>query len=285
MPAVTVNDRTLHYRDGGTGDTPVVLLHGFPLDSGMWEPQFEALGRNSRVIAPDLAGAGASDPPEDPAAWSVEACADDVIALLGALGLDHVTLVGASLGADVALAVARRERDVVGALALAGLRAGPASPDDGVRFAEQARWVEGGGELGSVIDRLVDDLVGRGSPRRAEVVQVARLMMERTPRAGWLAGFAALGNRPPVAADADKLDVPVILLTGDEDLVAPAGDARALAAAIPGAGFVEVPESGHLPNLENAAVFNRAVEDVLAGRSARRPSGKHGWPAAPATTR
>lgn len=285
MPSITLNDRTIHYLDEGAGDTPVVLVHTFPLDAEMWEPQIRHLNADYRVIAPDLAGFGESESPADPAGCSVESWADDVIGLCGGLGLDHVTLVGASLGADVALAVARRARDLPGALALAGLRPAPASSEEQRHCAEQQAWVTGGGDLGAIVDRFAEILVGTDSSRRDEVVQACRFMMRRTSTGGWASGFAALGSRPDPIGDADKLDLPVVLFTGEQDQITSAHDVRNMASVIPGAGFIEVPDAGHLPNLENPAVFNEALGDLLEGRMSRRPHGKHPWPAAPATTR
>lgn len=185
----------------------------------------------------------------------------------------------------MALAVARRSRDLPGALALAGLRPVPASPDEQPRCAEQQGWVADGGDVGPIIDDFAEMLVGRDSSRRGAVVKLARFMMGRTSPGGWAGGFAALGGRPDPAGDADKLDLPVVLLTGEQDLIAPADEARDVAGLIPGAGFIEMADAGHLPNLENPAAFNQALDDLLAGRRSRRPSGKHPWPPAPATTR
>jgi pimeloyl-ACP methyl ester carboxylesterase len=281
MPTVTVFDRQLHYSDEGSGDDPLVLVHAVPLDAAMWEPQVQALRTRCRIIALDLAGFGLSEPLGDPQAFSVEAWADDVIALVSALGLDHITLVGASTGADVALAVARRARDVVGGLGLSGLR--PASqPNELLQTQEQADWLAGGGDRQSVVDRFVDAFVGRDSTRRSEVAKLARWMMERTPTAGWVGGLGAIGRRPDPVPDLSKLDVPVLFIAGEHDELAPPGIVREMAGEVPGAGFIEVPDTGHLPNLENPVVFDRALQDLLEGREARRSPGKHAWPATPA---
>lgn len=281
MPTVTLFDRDMHYFEEGTGDDPLVLIHAVPLDAAMWEPQIQALGTRYRVLAPDLAGFGSSSAPDEDDFYSVEAWADDVIGLLSALGLDHVTLVGASLGADVAIAVTRRARDMVGALGLAGLR--PAlEPDEEWQRQEQAAWLAGDGDLGSIVDRLVDELVGTNSSRRGETVKLARWMMDRTPRPGWVGGLRAMTRRPEPAPELAKIDVTTLFVVGEQDGWAPPDGVRELAAEIPGAGVVVVPDAGHLVNLENPALFNRAVEELLEGRQARRSPGKHAWPASPA---
>src|SRR5438128_358679 len=100
MPMLNLGERRLHYVDDGDGAV-FVLIHAFPFDAWMWEPQLRALVDRYRVIAPDLAGCGESDPPPDVESHSIAAWADDVTALLASLAIDRVVLVGASSGADV----------------------------------------------------------------------------------------------------------------------------------------------------------------------------------------
>ncbi len=280
MPTFTLFDRQFHYRDEGRGDDPLLLLHALPLDGTMWEPQVDAFATRCRLIVPDLAGFGRSEPLPDTDGNLVERWADDVIGLLGALGIDHATVVGASIGADVALAVARRDRDAVGGLALAGLRR-EIAPDETRQREEQADWLAGGGDRQSIVDRLVDDFVGE-SPYRSEVSKRLRTIAMATSTAGWIAALQAMTQRPDPVGDLRKLDVPTMFLAGADDRLAPPDDVRALAAEAPGAGVVDIPLAGHLLNLENPAAFNRALEDLLAGREARRSTGKHSWPATPA---
>ncbi|MEA2498810.1 MAG: hypothetical protein QOH26_1215, partial [Actinomycetota bacterium] len=77
MPTTTVNGIKLNYTASGGDGVPVLLLHAFPLDSRMWEPQVEALGGKYQVIAPDLKGFGSSDAPEDRSTYSMDAYADE----------------------------------------------------------------------------------------------------------------------------------------------------------------------------------------------------------------
>src|SRR5688572_7436459 len=95
MPNRDINGVQLHYTEQGTG-TPVVLLHGFPLDSRMWEAQVSALaGGGRRVIAPDLRGFGKS---RSDAPFTIESLADDIHALLSAVGALPCVLAGLSMG-------------------------------------------------------------------------------------------------------------------------------------------------------------------------------------------
>src|SRR2546423_4475950 len=105
------NGTTLSYQERGQSARNVVLLHGFPLDSRMWEAQLAALGNATgaggayRVIAPDLRGFGQS---KSDTPFTIESLADDIHALLSAVGALPTVLVGLSMGGYVALAYAKK---------------------------------------------------------------------------------------------------------------------------------------------------------------------------------
>ena len=119
MTDVDMPDNALAHADVGRG-LPVVLLHAFPLNKSMWEPQIAALFGECRCIVPDLRGFG--DSPRS-GRFSMDAYADDVIALLDALLIDQAVIGGLSMGGYVALNVWRRYRSRVRALVLADTRA------------------------------------------------------------------------------------------------------------------------------------------------------------------
>src|SRR6185369_10010401 len=84
MNSARINDIDMTYRDEGTGQ-PLLLIHAFPMNAAMWEPQITALSPRCRVIAPDLRGFGATAP--GAGAFSLEQHADDLAALL-----DHLRI-------------------------------------------------------------------------------------------------------------------------------------------------------------------------------------------------
>src|SRR4051812_10759457 len=112
MPARNINGTSISYEEsgsgsgaGGAGGTPIVLLHGFPLDARVWKSQREELSKNHRVITPDLRGFGKS-PSAD--AFTMESIADAVHALLSDLGALPAILGGLSMSGYAALAYAKK---------------------------------------------------------------------------------------------------------------------------------------------------------------------------------
>jgi pimeloyl-ACP methyl ester carboxylesterase len=103
---VRANGLSFHVVDEGAGD-PVLLLHGFPDSSALWRHQIPRLvAAGHRVIAPDLRGFGASDRPEGVASYAMPTLVDDVLGILGALGVDRVAVVGHDWGAGIGWALA-----------------------------------------------------------------------------------------------------------------------------------------------------------------------------------
>lgn len=222
----------------------VVLLHAFPLDSLMWEPQYEALA-GREVLAPDLYGFGSSM--EE---WA--------LAILPQIDGDFVA-VGASMGGYCALALVRLAPERVQALVLAGSRADPDTAERRqARFATIERLREGGPEA------LWEEMRPRLFPEDAapSVVERARELALAQDPDGLLRALEAIRERPDSTAVVESLDCPVLVAVGDRDPYVPLEVAEALAAGARD-GRMAVYRSGHLPNLERQAEFNSALTALL----------------------
>jgi pimeloyl-ACP methyl ester carboxylesterase len=263
MPVATVAGRTVHYLDHGQGKPVLVLLHAFPLHAGMWAPQVEALAGQARVVAPDLLGFGATDAPEDPDVYAVEVWADQVAGLLDHLGLARVVLGGLSMGGYATLAFLRRHPERLAGLVLADTRPGPDTPEVAERRRDQAHQVAGQGTA-DLRQSLLGGLLGeRTRGQRPEVVAAVRGLTDNPP-AGFIGALAAMRRRPDSTPDLAGIDVPTLVVVGDEDTLSPPDVARALHHAIRGSTLAVLPGAGHLSSLEAPDAFNAAVTDLLA---------------------
>src|SRR5829696_642933 len=243
--------------------TPLVLLHAFPLDGRMWAPQVEALAGTYQVIVPDLRGFGAArDQAVEEA--GMDLLADDVARLLDDRGLDRVVLGGLSLGGYVALAFLRRHAARVSGLVLLDTKAtadGDQARGDRLAMVERVQ-AEG---VGFGPEAMLPKRLGETSrEHRPELVEkVAALIREQTPAAiaGAQRGMAARSDATDVLG---SIQVPTLVITGQEDAVTGPEVGRDLAAAIPGARFLLVEEAGHLANVEQPEIVNEALLDFLA---------------------
>ena len=253
--------RTVGYDDVGTG-MPLVFIHGFPHHRGLWAPQVDALARRARCIAPDLRGFGESTPL---APVSVEAYADDVVALLDHLEVGPAVFVGLSMGGYVALALWRRHRARCDALVLADTRA---SADDDAARAKRHELIALARQQGSeaIAEAMLPGMVGKSTRERApEVVARVDAMLRAAPVDGILGALEAMLARPDATPDLPGIDVPTLVVVGAEDVLTPPAAARALAAAIPGARLEVIDGAGHVSNVERPAAFNYVVGEFLDG--------------------
>lgn len=259
MPRADVNGTELHYRDTGNGKDVVLLLHAFPLNSGMWSRQIAALGKRHRVIAPDYRGLGGS--PVSTETCTMELLAQDVRALLQHVRVERATVVGLSMGGYVAFELYRQAPALFRGMVLCDTRAG-ADTDEGKatreKFAKTA--LEKG--LTWVADEMVPKLL-RAQPEPAVVKEVRRLVAEGTP-AGVAAAQRGMAARPDSTGGLAAIACPALVIVGEEDGLTPPAEAEKMARGIKGAKLVRIPRAGHLANMENAEAFDAAVEEFLA---------------------
>jgi pimeloyl-ACP methyl ester carboxylesterase len=251
---------SIAYDDAGSG-TPLVLLHAFPLDRGMWKPQVAALREVARVIAIDLPGFGESPAPPE---FTIEGAADAVAELLGELKLPGAVVCGLSMGGYVSLALARRHAGRLAGLILADTRAGI---DDSQAKAARDKSISAVREQGpaALFEGMLPKVLSEPTRReRPEVVEFLKAIAGRQRAESVAAALAAMRDRPDANAGLKNVAVPALVLVGEGDTVTPGLSAANLAAQIRGSRLVPVPGAGHLSNVENPAAFNAAVREFLA---------------------
>jgi pimeloyl-ACP methyl ester carboxylesterase len=265
MGNFTFDGLAVQYLDEGAGDEAVVFVHGFPFTASMWEPQFPVVVQSGRrALAPDLPGFGRSAVPAERSAYSIDRYADLVAALVDELGLGRVVLVGLSMGGYVVLAVARRHPEVLAGVVLADTRADPDTAEGRKTRSDHQALVEERGDVTPLVDGLLTRILADTGPRHAEVGAFLGDMMRSTAPAGWIGALEAMKQRRDQTSLLPEIAVPTLVVVGEGDALAPVDVAEAMAKAIPGARFEIVPGAGHVANLENPEVFNRAFADFLS---------------------
>jgi 3-oxoadipate enol-lactonase len=257
----TVNGIRMAYRDRGRShETVLLLIHGFPLDSRLWDAQLASLASNVRVIAPDLRGSGRSDAPPGP--YGMDQHADDLVSLLDSLGIRRAVVAGLSMGGYIAFALWRRYPERVRALVLADTRAEPDSPPARANRDASAARVRTSGPA-AFAEEMLPRLMAPASMGHPRIRSRALHMMAEQTTAGLLGALAALRDRPDSCPLLPDIAVPTLVIVGREDILTPPADARAMADAIPRARVVEVPGAGHLSPLENPRAFDAALREFL----------------------
>jgi pimeloyl-ACP methyl ester carboxylesterase len=248
----------LHYSESGTG-APVVLLHGFPLSREIWQEQRKRLADRWRVITPDLRGHGKSPAPDG--AYSMEAMARDVFALLDSLRIAKAVIMGHSMGGYVTLAAAKIAPERFLGLGLVASQAA-ADTDDARqgRFKMVEKVVAEGNT--AVAEAMIPRLFAPGAD--AKIVDAARQMILNTRRAGIIGTLQGMAARENTEAVLAKMNVPVLLLAGEHDQIIPPAKSQALAAGMPTATLAIVERAGHMPMLEEPVQTTTAIGDFLS---------------------
>lgn len=241
---------------------PLVLLHAFPLTSAIYADQLAVLTDVADVHAPDLRGFGAAPLGDVPP--SLDVLADDVVRLLDAAGADRAVLGGTSMGGYVALAALRRHPDRVAGLVLANTKASadqPAARDNRERIASV---VESEGSVRVLHEELEPKLLGATtSATRPDLKTLVHDLVAAAPPASVAWAQRAMATRADSFDVLATSQVPVLVLSGAEDALMTADDARAMAGAALGATSVELAHVGHLGCLEAPQAWDAAVRGWL----------------------
>lgn len=254
--------RLAGYATGPSGGMPVVLLHGFPFNRHIWDPQQEPLAQAGyRVILPDLRGHGRSPSTPEPA--TMDAMAADVFRLLDRMQAAHVALVGHSMGGYVALAMVAKQPDRFAGLVLTNTRA-EADDEDGraARDATVADVRERGVDV--LADRMLEKLVSAAT-RNAQPELVARLdaMIRQTPPEGAVNALLGMRDRPDRRDLLARIRMPTLVVAGADDPITPPDDARRMADAIPDARLEVVSDTAHMTMVEAPDRFTEILRGFL----------------------
>jgi YbgC/YbaW family acyl-CoA thioester hydrolase len=243
---------------------PVLFVHGFPLDRTLWRHQLATLSRVKR-IAFDLRGVGGSSAPTAADGYALGRYADDVVAVLDALGIRAAVVCGLSLGGYIAFELLRRHPERVRALVLADTKA-DADGAEAKRARDELAAVAERQGAAAVVEQLLPRLVSPTTlATQPEVVAQVREMAERWSVASLTGALRAMRDRPDSTETLRAVRVPTLVFGGQDDAIAPPRVTKAIAALVPGAQYHVIPAAGHLAPLEQPLATGRVLADFLGG--------------------
>jgi pimeloyl-ACP methyl ester carboxylesterase len=246
----------LYLDDGGAGGVPVLFVHSLAGNTGQWAPQLAHLRPERRAVALDIRGHGRSDPPRN-GDYSISSLAADVWAAADALGLERAVLVGHSMGGTVALACAAARPERTAGLLLVDPN-GDQRRLPAAMLAEFQAALESPAYAETIRTHWLRITAGGNPDVRATVVRD----LEGTPRPTVVEIFRALSAFDPLPALARYQGPRLSLITALNET--PIGLHR-LVADLP---YRVVPGTGHWIHLDRPDVFNRLMDEFLAGAAA-----------------
>lgn len=244
-------------RELGSGPA-LVLLHGYPLDGAMWSGVARALSGRFRVLKPDLPGRGETAAASE---GTIQDYADFLQAILDGLP-SPAGLAGFSMGGYVALALARRRPANLRALAFVDTRASADDAGGRAKRDEAIATVRSKG-VTAIADAMLPRLLGPFSLSNRELVErVKRIMLRQKPETVE-ADLTAMRDRPDSRDLLPQIDVPTLVMVGEEDALTPPPDSQAMTAAIPGAKLVTIAGAGHLAPMERPGAVAAALGEFF----------------------
>jgi 3-oxoadipate enol-lactonase len=266
---VTMDDGVaLDVTDTGSGPA-LLLVHGFGGAKEDFADHIDALAARHRVVTFDLRGHGESDGPSDIAAYSLDRMAADVLGVADALGIDTFRLLGHSMGGMVARRVVLAHPARVAALVLMDTSPGPIAhiAPDALEAAATVMLDEGK----EVLKPLLDAAAPLETPAYEQLLAARPGFEEFEARkwealapAMWAAMAREMARQPDQLALLAGVRCPTLVIAGEQDK--PFVEAsRQMAATIPGAELVVIPDAGHSPQFESPRPWFEAIERFLAG--------------------
>lgn len=254
-----IKDIDLAYHDFGTGPA-VLLIHGFPLNRQMWQPQLLPLAETGyRVIAPDLRGFGDSEAPDS--GYSMDGFADDIVALLDALKIERAVVGGMSMGGYILMNLLERYPDRVRAACFIATKS--AADDETGRERRSAVAAEAERLGANPIIKIFAELLFAHETMQTKpelIAKVTSWMRDTNPK-GLAGGLLAMRDRKDYTPLLGNFKQPSLVIAGAEDRAASPDSAATLIKGLTGCKSRIIEKAGHMVNMEQSQAFN----DTLLG--------------------
>lgn len=267
MPNLEINDVSLFYDISGDGAETVAFLNGVAMSTERWAAQAPFFSENYRVLLHDFRGQGKSTLVSD--SITFETHARDMAALLDALGIDKLHIVGVSYGAEVGMYFALMYPERVQSLTLGTA----VSESDPLLKAIIESWIEAAKTYnGKLFFKVMAPTVYSKSfyaTHKKWLDDYAELFGTRAT-ARWMDAFAELCRNfltLDVTDRQSEIRLPTLVISAAEDILKPPSYGQTIQEMIPGSRFVVVQGAGHALFLEKADEFNHLVSDFVQSHS------------------
>ena len=243
----------LAYEEHGQG-TPVMLVHGYPLNRSIWYPLIPLLKEKARLVLPDLRGFGQS--PVTDGTYSMRLLAEDLRVLLDRLEIEKVVLVGHSMGGYVSLAFAQAYPHRLAGLALVASQAAADNPE--TRASRE--------KIAGVVKRKGLKPVAETTSRltcQPDLVAPLTALVMKASRNGVIGALKGMAERPDAQEWLSTITVPTVVIAGCEDVIIPMERARLMTQLLGRAWLVEVEHAAHMPMMEQPQAVADAILQVI----------------------
>jgi len=263
MPFKKINGTRIHYTETGSGPETIVFSHGLLMSGEMFADQVAAFNGRFRCITFDHRGQGQSEVTD--VGYDMETLTQDAVSLIRELDCAPCHFAGLSMGGFVGMRLAIRHPELLKSLILLETAAGP-EPEETKgpyrRLAFVGRWL--GFRL--VVRPVMKIMFGKTfleDPARSATRGHWKKQIMSVDRIGASKAAHGMIDRVGVCDQLDRIDMPALILVGDEDVATPLPKAERMHEAIKDSKLVMIPRAGHSSTIEEPAVVNQALEAFL----------------------
>jgi pimeloyl-ACP methyl ester carboxylesterase len=260
MHSLRSDDAEIFYEIQGDGP-PVILLHPFPAHHEFWLPVIPALESRYRLILPDLRGHGESEIGHGPAVMAKHAA--DVARIMDAARVGKAAFIVCSIGGYIVFEFLSRFRSRVSALALCDTRPQPDTSEARANRLKNADAVlEQGTEqfLKSMVPKLFGSTTVSSRP---DIVEGALQMMRKMSPEDVSLVLRGMGERPDSVPDLKYINLPTLIVMGEEDVLATGSDGELMRQNIPGSRLKMIPKAGHYAPWERPEAVGPLLRQFL----------------------
>jgi len=249
------------YDYGDPDRIPIVFIHGFAFSAAMWDHQVAALSNRYYCITYDVRGLGRSEVGDGQ--YTLETFVDDLFCITDALQLDRPIVIGLSMGGYIALRAFQRDATHFRGLVLCDTKS-EADDDPGkLARAQSIKTVNQDG-LQSYASVLVSLCFSEDAhEKRPQLYRDAFEQVCRQNPIGVKGCLLAMAGRTDTTDWLRTLDLPTLVVVGQNDRLTPLALMRSMQEKIVGSEFAQIADAGHMSPLENPLAFNRALERFL----------------------
>ncbi|HSW54245.1 MAG TPA: alpha/beta fold hydrolase [Ignavibacteriaceae bacterium] len=255
-----INDLSV-FTSGSNDSNAIIFLHGFPFDHTMWQAQADEFGKDYLCVSYDIRGLGES--PVGDGQFTMESFVDDLEMILDELKLNKPILCGLSMGGYISLRALEKMQERFSAAILCDTRSEADNNEGKLKRAVGIKQINKEGLASFVNDFIINCFGEDFKQNRKEVLQKIIEKSSQFNPVGVKGCLLAMLSRSDTTASLGKINIPTMLICGEEDALTPPPVMKDMFHKINKAEFVEVPNAGHMTPIENPQMINKAIKDFL----------------------
>ena len=248
---------------GDRHQPPIIFIHGFPFNSGMWEQQIKQFKEQYYCIAYDIRGLGMT--PAGEGQFTLEMFVDDLFAVMDGLKLKTAVITGFSMGGYITLRAMEKEPDRFRGLILCDTKA-EADDDAGrLKRAGAIKSIDTDG-VEQFVSSFVPMTFCDDAPQRIPDIYNNTLEQAKAaPPTGVKGCLLAMAARTDTTASLSNISIPTLLLVGEDDIITPPAVMQDMHKRINGSEMITVPGAAHMAPVEQPEIINQAIAEFLSG--------------------